>query len=137
MGDAAQELNVESMIRFEEGVIGVPRARRFELMERPDSPLRILRCLDIEGFNLPVIDPRRVDPVYRPKLAERVIRLLEATDNEPLLLLAVTTIKTDGAEANLKAPVVVNVARRTAVQVILEGDYPLCAPVDLTESVTT
>ena len=50
-----------------------------------------------------------------------------------VLLLAVTALGPDGAVANLKAPVVINLARRTAVQVILDGDYPLRAPVDLTE----
>jgi len=120
----------DSVILFEEGVIGVPRARRFELLQHSGSALRVLKCLDIEGFNLPVVDPSKVDPGYRPKLAERVTQILDATSDQ-LLLLAVTALGPDGATANLKAPVVVNVARRTAVQVILDGEYALRAPVDL------
>lgn len=136
MENTVRDPDNDTTIFFEEGVIGVPLARRFELMTRDDSPLCVLRCLDIEGFNLPVVNPRLVDPVYKPRLAERVNQILEAGE-EPLLFLAVTAVGSEGAVANLKAPVVVNVAQRTAVQVILEGDYPLRAPVDLAEVETT
>ena len=52
------ETSEGTVIQFPEGVIGVPRARRFQVLERPGSPIRVLKCLDIEGFNLPVVDPR-------------------------------------------------------------------------------
>ena len=131
MKNTAAQLNEETVIRFEEGIIGVPRARNFELLEREDSPVWLLRCLDIEGFTLPVVDPRLVDPEYTPKIARHISASLESSQEEPLLFLAVTALGKSGAVANLKAPVVVNVARRAAIQVILDGDYPLRAPVEL------
>jgi len=120
----------DTEIRFEEGIIGVPRARRFELLERQDSPIRVLRCLDIEGFALPVIDPRLADTTYQPVLGPHVQEALLLEAGEPVLLLAVTTLEPTGPVANLRAPLVINVRRRIAKQVILDDRaYPLRAPV--------
>ena len=51
-------------ISFEEGIIGVPRARRFQLLGRDGSEVLLLRSLDIPGFSLPVVDPRHADPGF-------------------------------------------------------------------------
>jgi len=117
-------------ILFEEGIIGVPRARRFLLLEREGSPIRLLRCLDIEGFALPVVDPRLADGAYAPEFAPGVLERLSVRAGDPLLLLAVTVLEPSGPVANLRAPIVINVNRRLGAQVILENrDYPLRAPV--------
>jgi flagellar assembly factor FliW len=119
-------------ILFEEGIIGVPRARRFELLEREGSPIRVLRCLDLEGFALPVVDPRIADTKYQPVLGPRVQEALLLEAGEPILLLAVTTLEPAGPVANLRAPLVVNVKRRLAKQVILDDRaYPLRAPLQV------
>jgi flagellar assembly factor FliW len=116
-------------IRFEEGIIGVPRARRFHLLADGDSPVRVLRCLDVEGLALPVIDPTLADPAYCPALAPRVLEIVEAAEGEPLVVLAVTTLSDQGATANLRAPLVINPRLRLAAQVILDDRaLPLRAP---------
>jgi flagellar assembly factor FliW len=121
---------VETEILFEEGLIGVPRARRFELLARPGSPLRVLRCLDVPGFALPVVEPRLADPGYGVELTDRLVSLLEADGEEPMLLLAVATLEPDGPVANLRAPLVINVERRLGAQVILDDrSLPLRARV--------
>ena len=127
----------DSVICFEEGVIGVPRARRFELLERPDSPVRVLRCLDVEGFSLPVVDPRLADPDYSPQLAPRLVRALKLEPEDNLLLLAVTALETEGAVANLRAPMVINVRLRLAAQVLRLGpeDEVICSPITFWGSV--
>ncbi len=118
------------LIVFEEGIIGVPRAKRFVLMERDGTPIRVLRSLDIEGFALPVVDPHLADPEYRPHLGPRVAEAIGADEDAPVLLLVVAALEPDGPTANLRAPLVINVRDRVATQVILENrSYPLRAPV--------
>jgi flagellar assembly factor FliW len=130
MGEPLASGDPSATICFEEGIIGVPRARRFQLLEEEGSPVRLLRCLDIEGFALPVIDPRLVDPAYRPELGPRVEEALSLSDDDPILLLAVTILEKEGPVANLRAPLVINVRRQRALQVILDDrSYPLRAPV--------
>jgi flagellar assembly factor FliW len=130
MNEAKQIARNDSVILFEEGIIGVPRARRFQLLEKEGSLHRVLSCLDIKGFILPVIDPRMVDPEYEPRLGSRVTEAIELDAGDAILLLAVTSLEESGLRANLRAPLVINVKRRLAAQVILEnGEYPLRAPV--------
>lgn len=129
MTPALQAIRDESEILFDEGIIGVPRARRFELLASPDAPLHLLRCLDIPNFALPVVDPRLARPDYRPDLG-RVVDVLGLKDGETVLVLAVTTIEADGPMANLRAPIVINPARRRGMQLILDDrSMPLRAPV--------
>jgi len=116
-------------IVFEEGIIGVPRARRFQLLARGGQPTHVLRSLDIEGFALPVTDPRLADADYRPRLGPRVPAALALGADDPVLILAVTTLEPGGATLNLRAPVVINVNRGLGAQVILDDrHYPLRAP---------
>ena len=119
-----------TVIVFEEGIIGVSRARRFQLLEREGSQLRVLRSLDIEGFALPVVDPNLVDPDYRPQISHRVARALGLTREEDVLLLSVATLEPDGPVANLRAPMIINVEKRVGAQVILDDrTQPLRAKV--------
>ncbi len=121
MNATAPSIPDSSEILFAEGIIGVPRARRFQLLERPGAALRILRCLDIEGFALPVVDPYVVDPAYRPGLGRRIHEALGLRENDAVLLLAIATLQSDGsALANLRAPLVINATRRRGTQVILD-----------------
>jgi flagellar assembly factor FliW len=121
--------NEGAEIVFEEGIIGVPRARRFQLLARNGATTHVLRSLDIEGFALPVADPRLADAGYRPKLGPRVPEALALAEGEPVLLLAVTTLEPSGPTLNLRAPLVINVNRRVAAQVILDDrSYSLRAP---------
>ena len=132
MSGAALPIADTSEIVFSEGIIGVPRARRFQLLEKPGSQIRMLRCLDIEGFVLPVTDPRLADPRYAPQVDERIRAMLGLRDDEPVLLLAITTLVDQGpALANLKAPLVISVERRTGTQIILDDPgYSLRTPVE-------
>lgn len=130
----AESCPEETRISFEEGIIGVPRARSFVLLEREGSAVRVLRSLDIEGFALPVTDPRLADPGYRPSFSPRLAESLDAGPADPIVVLAVTTLGPEGATANLRAPVVLNPRNGRAAQVILDDRrYPLNAPVPLAE----
>ena len=108
-------------IHFPEGIVGVPQARRFQLLVQPDSPVRLLQCLDIEDFRLPVVDPFLVDADYQPVLGKRVRDFLQVEEGDAILLLAITVLKHDAAPlANLRAPLIVNATRARGMQWILE-----------------
>ena len=132
MDEPGSGLEDTSVILFEEGIIGVPRARRFQLLEREGSPVRVLRCLDIEGFALPVVDPLAVQPDYHPEIGARLSASLDLSAADPVLLLAVASFEPDGTVVNLRAPVFINPRRRLGAQVILDDRrYPIRAPLPL------
>jgi flagellar assembly factor FliW len=107
-------------VTFPEGLIGVAEARRFQLITRPSSPLRILRCLDLNDVELPVIDPRIPHPGYRPKINPRVLASIGADSPDATLMLAITTLEPKGPVLNLRAPLLVNLRRGVGVQIILD-----------------
>jgi flagellar assembly factor FliW len=119
-------------ICFEEGIIGVPRAKRFEILAADDSPIRVLRCLDIDGFALPVVDPALADPAYRPSIPKRLAESIGLDPDSPAVVLAVTVRDKTGSHCNLRAPIVLNPERRLALQIILDDrSLPLRAPLRL------
>ncbi len=127
-----------SAIVFAEGIIGIPGARRFQLLERPGSTVLVLRCLDREGFELPVVDPFLADPEYRPRLGKRVGAAVGLEDGHDVLMFAIASLQPDGPPlANLRAPLVINASTLRGVQVILDDStHPLRAPVRMQEATT-
>jgi flagellar assembly factor FliW len=113
------------------GLAGFPDAERYALVEVPEaSPLFLLRSLDQPGLEFVVAPPAVFFPDYAPELDDASAARLELTDAEDALLLVVLTV-TGGVEkatANLLAPVVINQRTRSAAQVVVQGDWPLRAP---------
>lgn len=130
------EPNDDSAIVFDEGIIGIPGARRFQLLERPGSAVLMLRCLDADGVDLPVVDPFLADPSYRPRLGKRVGASIGLVEGHDVLMFAIAALQPDGPPlANLRAPLVINASTLRGVQVILDDTaQPLRAPIRSPES---
>ena len=113
------------------GLAGFPTAERYALVEVSEAaPLFLLRSVDEPGLEFVVVPPNVFFPDYAPELDDASATRLGLVDPEDALLLVVLTVG-DGPEdatANLLAPVVINQRTRTAGQVVLDGEWPLRAP---------
>jgi flagellar assembly factor FliW len=116
----------QQVIEFPAGIPGFETCRRFVLLAPADlAPLSCLRALDPPAASFLVVDPKLLDPKYDLTLREFERTRLGA-NNEPLLWLAIVTVDTDGASANLRAPVVINPRRMIGCQFIRDDhDYPV------------
>ena len=113
------------------GVAGFPQAETFALVElSPTSPFFRLRSLDLPGLDFLVVPPAVFFPDYAPEIDDASAARLELIDAQDALLLLVLTVGDDAgsATANLMAPIVINARTRSAAQVVVEGTYPLRAP---------
>ena len=112
------------------GLAGFPLSERYALVEVPDSPLFLLRSLDVTGLEFVVVPPALFFPGYAPEIDDASAARLGLVDAEDALLLVVLTVTDDArtATANLLAPVVLNQRTRAAAQVVLAEDWPLRAP---------
>jgi flagellar assembly factor FliW len=121
------EFDDQLLINMPAGLPGFPASKRFCILElgEADSPFKWLHDVDNTAIALLVTDPFLFFPTYRPKIPQRVVEEL-AVDNieENLGIFSIVKITAGGKEAftNLRAPVIVNMATRVAVQVILEDD---------------
>ncbi len=110
-----------SRLRVPDELPGLPGRTTYGIEPVADADgLFALRSLDGPPTRLFVVDPDVYLPGYSPELPggdERcaLVVVHPPTDDEP-------------ATANLLAPIVVDVATGTAAQTVLEGDWPLRAP---------
>jgi flagellar assembly factor FliW len=111
---------------------GFPDKRRFALVQLDeDGVLCQLQSLEDPGLRFLVMSPVPFFPDYAPEVGDDVVRDLEITSADDVILLLVLNAgdSLDTTTANLMAPVVVNTATLRASQVILDDpDLPLAAP---------
>ena len=113
------------------GLAGFSQGERYALVEVSSaSPFFRLCSLDAPGLDFLVVPPAVFFPDYAPEIDDASAARLELTDAEDALLLVVLTVGQDAgsATANLMAPIVINARTRQAAQLIVEGSYPLRAP---------
>ena len=74
---------------------------------------------------MPVVDPLVIRTDYNPSVDDELLKVIG--DGDELLVLVTITVPSDlkKMSINLKAPLVVNVETKKAVQVILEDDFPV------------
>ncbi len=113
------------------GLAGFTTSDRYALVEvSPSSPLFRLCSLDEPGLDFVVVPPAVFFPDYAPEIDDVTagrLGLTDAADALPLLILTVGKDLTSST-ANLMAPVVINSRTLRAAQVVVEGTYPLRAP---------
>lgn len=85
-----------------------------------------LRAQQAPDIRLFVIDAPAYLPDYAPEVTREHLDAIGAPDDVRMLVVA--TLTDEGPTANLMAPILVNPASGDAAQVILDGDWPLQAP---------
>ena len=117
------------MIKFPNGIVGFPDLTDFALIhdaEQGDQAgIRWLQSVQEPTFAMPVVDPLIAKEDYNPLVDDNLLKVIGEGEN--ILVLVTITVPSDLSKmsVNLKAPLVVNVDTRKAVQVVLEDDYPL------------
>lgn len=125
----------DRIIKFSKGIVGFPDLTDFALLhdsEKGTDSIHWLQSLQEPGFAMPVMDPLRVCPDYNPEVDDEILRNLGELNPDEMLVLVTMTVPKDVKlmSVNLKGPIVINAAQKTAIQVIVEGDeYPVKFPI--------
>lgn len=123
------EIDPESVITFTQPIIGFLEYRRFVLLPGPpESKLTWLQSAEAPELAFLLMDPRQVVPDYKVKLTQHDLSELAATDVADLEIGTLLVVPADRSKVrtNLKAPILINIKRRLAKQVVLDGsDYPI------------
>ena len=125
----------DRIIKFSQGIVGFPDLTDFALLhdsEKGTDPIHWLQSLQEPGFAMPVMDPLRVCPDYNPEVDDEILQNLGELNPDEMLVLVTMTVPKDVKlmSVNLKGPIVINAAQKTAIQVIVEGDeYPVKFPI--------
>jgi flagellar assembly factor FliW len=119
----------DKMISFPNGIVGFPDLKDFALIhdeEQGDQAgIRWMQSVQEPNFAMPVINPLVVKDDYDPMVDDELLAVIGKGEN--ILVLTTITVPTDLSKmsVNLKAPFVINVDTRKAVQVVLEDDLPV------------
>lgn len=115
----------DDVIHFPEGLLGFNELRRFVLLDDPsDEIFAWLQSCEEPGIAFPVLEPELFTSNYTIQLTKHDLENLDLTSKEGARCFSVITIPQDPTQmtANLKAPIVINVAKRTARQCVLQDN---------------
>ncbi len=119
----AVQLQADDVIDFPEGILGFNDLRKFVLLDDPnDEIFAWLQSCEVPQIAFPVLEPELFTSNYSIVLTKHD---LESIGNpEKTRAFSIITIPDDATQmtANLKAPVVINIAKRQARQIVLQDN---------------
>ena len=130
------EITDDKIITFENGIIGFPELKHFTLLHDDeagtDAGIRVLQSMEEPGFAMPVMDPLIVKQDYDPVVEDELLAGIGELNENNLLVMVTVTVPSDLTKmsVNLQGPIIINVEKRLAVQLIVENkDYPVKYPI--------
>lgn len=115
----------DDVLTFPEGLLGFNELRQFVLLDDPtDEIFAWLQSCEEPNIAFPLLEPELFAPSYAIHLTKHDLEALNLESNRGSRSFAIITIPQDPTQmtANLKAPIVINVAKRVARQCVLQDN---------------
>jgi flagellar assembly factor FliW len=120
------EVAPDDILHFPAGLIGLEDCRSWVLLaDAQNDALGWLQCTTRPDLAVAVVSPRRFVPAFQIRVYRSELAPLELAQVNQAQILAIVGKHERSLTLNLKAPIVVNLARRLGRQVITNGDAPL------------
>lgn len=110
------EVDEKFIFSFESGLYGFEHLHEFVLIHQEDTaPFRWLISLEEPSIGFPLLSPWHVDLSYKPSS--------DIDLDTEVIMVVITLEDEDGLmTANMKAPIIFNVSKKSARQIILPSD---------------
>jgi flagellar assembly factor FliW len=114
-------------------VIGFEELENYVLQDAfgPDSPFRLLKCLD-SGIAFVAVNPYHIVEEYTFDVEDDALAALSLTDKDidRVAVLCIARRERETLYVNLRSPLLVNTEKGRFLQVILPNEgYPVSAPI--------
>ncbi|MCX5855195.1 MAG: flagellar assembly protein FliW [Deltaproteobacteria bacterium] len=123
------EIRESELIVMKGSILGFENLNRFVLLiNDAKTPLWWMQCVDTPSVAFVVVNPRIIKPDYDPVVLEGHREFLDIKNSDDMALLSIVTVRSHPfrVTANLRAPILINAAKRMANQIVLEDpDYPI------------
>ena len=123
------DIDESRTILLKAGILGFEHLKRYVFLVQDEEILFWwFQSVDDGSVAFVVINPFIIKPDYKPIIQDNDVELLELESHEDVILMSIVTIRSDPFKvtANLKAPIVINLKKKLAKQVILDkSDYPI------------
>lgn len=127
-----KEITEEQIISFPDGIYAFEDAKRFALIAPKENEYPMwLQCIDNLRPCFIVFDPYIFCEDYNFSLNDGEKSILGIKDSSNIKVLCIANVPEDFRDTtvNMKSPIVINMDNRTAMQVILQHNYPYRQPI--------
>lgn len=122
----------EEIIIFPQGLIGFESSRQWLILPDPDNgDVAWLQSVAQPQVALPLVSPRKFAPEYKVNVPNRQLSILKIRSSDRIYVLNVVSKSGKTLTVNLRSPVVINLTKRLACQVITSDSLPLALPISL------
>jgi flagellar assembly factor FliW len=112
------------VLTFVDGLIGMEDCKRWVLLgDSENAALAWLQCLDRPDVALGVVSPRRFVADYQVRVAKREIASLGLENPNEAQVLVIISDVGGALSLNLKAPLVIHLAKRVGRQIVARDDH--------------
>lgn len=129
----AVQIQTTDLIQFPEGLLGFNDLRSFVLLDDPsDDIFAWVQSCENPGIAFPVLEPELFTDAYTVRLSKGDKESLGLAEGQSFRIFTIVTIPEDPTKmtANLKAPLVINVANRVGRQCVLQDNkLAICEPI--------
>ena len=115
------EIQEDSVLNFPFGIPGFPNLKRFVVIDYKD-PIKWLHSVEDPDVAFIVTVPFVLFPEYSFTIKDDVEEFLGIKEASDVVIFAILSVSDNNLMANLKAPLVVNISNKKAVQILLEDD---------------
>ncbi len=124
----------EQVLIFPNGLIGFEANRQWLILPDPDnSDVAWLQSISQAQVALPLISPRKFLADYNVNTSQRQLGPLNLRSTDRVYILTVDSKSGRTLTTNLRSPIVINLTKRLACQVITTDTLPLALPISLNE----
>lgn len=119
------QVNQEDVINFSDGLLGFEALNKFFVVDPGDSTLILwLQSIEDAKVAFPIIEPKIFKPDYVAKLLPSDMNSVKLESLNEAKIYSILTIPSNITEmsANLKAPIVINNAKKIAKQIVLQDN---------------
>lgn len=122
------EINPTQIVKFEHGLPGFEDEKEFiQLPLSEESAYQVLQSVNTAGLAFIITSPYAIIADYNFDLEDSVIQALDINSADEVAVFVIVSLKDtlENSTVNLKAPIVLNIKKHRAKQIILEEDYAI------------
>jgi flagellar assembly factor FliW len=122
------EIEEEQIIHMRSGILGFPEAQRYMLLEhKKGSPYIWFQSVDHESLAFVLMDPLLFKPDYEVRINPEDSRELELKETpggiQTFVVINISRGNSSQITANLLGPIVINVQKKKAKQIVLDPNH--------------
>jgi len=110
------------IIRFPDGLVGLPNLNCYALIDHRDTPVKWLQSVDDPDVAFIVTSPDLITPEYSLDLEKTIKDFIGLDSDDDMAVLVTMRVEGEDVIANFQGPLVINSRNMTGVQVVLDEE---------------